>query len=47
MPRSGGGAQLKGSKQAIADLHFRRIPGWVVEKRLEGCWIQQETCEGG
>lgn len=43
--REGGAGPLKVSKQAVAHLHFRRVPGWIVEKRLDVCWIQK-TGEG-
>ena len=39
----GGGRGV--SKQAVADLHFRRVPGWIAEKRSEVCRIQQKTGE--
>lgn len=29
------GAVTKTSKPEMSDLHFRRIPGWIVEKRWE------------
>ena len=44
--REGGAGPLKVSKQAVAHLHFRRVPGWIVEKRSEVCRIQQKTGEG-
>lgn len=44
--REGGTGPLKLSKLAIADLHFRRVPGGIVKKRSEVCWIQQKTGEG-
>lgn len=44
--REGGAGPLKVSKQAVADLYFRRVPGWIVEKRSEVCRIQQKTGEG-
>ena len=43
--REGGAGPLKVSKQAVAHLHFRRVSGWIVEKRLDVCWIQK-TGEG-
>lgn len=39
------GAVTKTSKPEMSDSHFRRIPGWIVEKRWEVCWIE-ETVRG-